>query len=56
LSNSEYFNIVDFGRRGYGVSLYSETGTTQTVVKVPKYHLSVNGTKVFMSEDSEEVG
>ncbi len=26
------------------------------MVKVPKYHLSVNGRKVFTSEDSEEVG
>ena len=37
------YNIVEVGRRGSGVSLESERGTTQTIVKVPKYWLSVKG-------------
>jgi hypothetical protein len=36
--------------------LISERGTTQTIVKVPKYQLSVKGRKVFIVIDSEEVG
>lgn len=31
-------------------------GTTQTVVKVPKYSLSVIGRKVSVAKDSGEVG
>ena len=42
LSNSKWFSIVDLGKRGSGVILDSERGTTQTIVKVPKYWLSVN--------------
>lgn len=34
----------------------SERGTTQTIVKVPKYWLSVKGIKASVVKDSEEVG
>ena len=34
--DSECFSAVDSWRRGSGVSLDSERGTTQTKVKVPK--------------------
>ena len=56
MSNSEHFSIVDFKKRGAGVSLVSERGTTLTTVKVPKCWLSVKGGKVFIVKDSEEVG
>ena len=39
-----------------GVSLIPERGTTHTLVKVPKYQLSVKGWKVSINIDSEEVG
>jgi hypothetical protein len=39
-----------------GVSSMSERATTQTAVKVPKYHLSISGKKVFIVTDSKEVG
>ncbi len=42
LSNSKWVSLVDFRKRGSGVSLDSERGTTQTAVKVPKCWLSVN--------------
>jgi hypothetical protein len=41
---------------GVGVSFAPERGTTQTTVKVPKSWLSVNGTKVSIVTDREEVG
>jgi hypothetical protein len=57
LPNSEHSDIIDPGRRGvFGVNLTSERGTTQTIVKVPKYLLSVNGTKASIIIDREEVG
>ena len=34
----------------------SKRGTTQTAVKVPKYWLSVKGTRESIVRDSEEVG
>ncbi len=43
LSNSEFFNAVDCGSGGAGVSLASERETTQTRVKAPKHQLSVKG-------------
>ena len=36
--------------------MYRERGTTQTKVKVPKYHASVNGLRVLTFQDREEVG
>ena len=39
-----------------GVNLGPERGTTQTVVKVPKFQLSVKGVKASIIRDSEEVG
>ena len=56
LSNSECCGIVDLRGRGIGVSLMSERGTTQPLVKAPKYQLSVKGQRVSMVEDSEAVG
>ena len=56
MSNSECCYDVDNKRRLYGVSVYRERGTTQTKVKVPKYQLSVNGLRVRMFENREEVG
>ena len=56
MSNSESSDNVDSGRRGVGVKLASERGTTLTSVKVPKVALSVNGQKVSASRDSGEVG
>ena len=56
MSNSEYLNIVELRRRGLGVNLSSERETTQTTVKVPKYQLSVNGKRLSITIDSEEVG
>ena len=41
---------------GLGVNSTSERGTTQTAVKVPKCQLSVNGIRVSIVRDSEEVG
>lgn len=43
LSNSECNYLDDKGKQEYGVSLCSERGTTQTLVKVPKYVLSDKG-------------
>ena len=45
LSNSERTGNVDAQRRGVGVRLTSERGTTLTLVKVPKDAFSVNGHK-----------
>ena len=56
LSNSKKSRIVEPGRRGFGVSLNSERGTTQTVVKAPKHRLSVNGGRMSISPDSRGVG
>ena len=39
-----------------GVNLASKRGTTQTIVKVPKYWLSVKGKRLSIVTDSEEVG
>ena len=39
-----------------GVNFISERGTTRTIVKVPKYRLSVIGRKASVVKDSEEVG
>jgi hypothetical protein len=36
LSNSEGYSIVEVGKKGYAVSVYSERGTTRLIVKVPK--------------------
>ncbi len=56
MSNSECSGVVDLGSRGVGVRLMSKRGTTQTVIKVPKYQFSVKGEKLFIPTDSEEVG
>ena len=56
LFNSKCYSIVDSEKRGPGVSLSIERGTTQTAVKVPKCQLSVNGIRVSIVIDSEEVG
>ena len=37
LSNSEYLCTVEVGIRRQAVSVCQERGTTQTIVKVPKY-------------------
>jgi len=55
-SNSEYFRAVDFRKRRQAVSDCRKRGTTQTIVKAPKCHLSVKGLRVSMHKDSEEVG
>ena len=54
--NSKCLSIADPRRRGHGVSLCPARGTTQTVVKVPKYPLSVIGRKISVAKDSGEVG
>ena len=57
MSNSECHVVVEADKREvYGVNLTSERGTTQIMVKVPKSCLSVNGTKVSIVIDREEVG
>ena len=56
LSNSKWVIVVETRKRGYGVSLYSERGTTQTMVKVPKSQLSVKGERVCTLTDNGEVG
>jgi hypothetical protein len=56
LSNSKCCYVVEADRRGLGVSSSSERGTTQTAVKVPKYSVSVRGSRAFPLDDSEEGG
>ena len=56
MSNSECCHIVDVSRRVSEVSLFTERGTTQTKVKVPKYRLSVKGIRMHTFQDREEVG
>jgi len=56
LFNSEDFSAKDIRKRVLGINLSAERGTTQTLVKVPKYQLSMNGQRVSMTRDSEEVG
>ena len=56
MSNSKYLNVVDVWKRRLVVRVSRERGTTQTIVKVPKYQLSVKGRKVLIVEYSEEVG
>ena len=56
LFNSKCHGIVDLRKQWHAVSVCHKRGTTQIMVKVPKSWLSVNGTKVSIVIDREEVG
>ena len=55
LSNSKYCFVLEVRKRVCAVNVYSERGTTQIVIKVPKCYLSVKGQKVYVVKNSRKV-